>query len=126
MAFTYDPTTDRGKVRLLIHDTDSGSILFQDAEIDAFLLMRGSNWYGAAADALRSLAASKALIAKAVTAGKYSESSEGLPSKLLDVAEKLDELAKGNIEPAEAHVEMAETTFQSAEFLVKQVLRGQL
>jgi hypothetical protein len=36
MSFTYDPTTDLGKVRLLIPDTDSTNPIFTDAEITAF------------------------------------------------------------------------------------------
>ena len=34
MAFTYDPTTARGQVRLLVSDTDADAEIFSDAEID--------------------------------------------------------------------------------------------
>ena len=37
MAFTYDITTDRGKVRLKLADTDSSAYVFEDNEIDYFL-----------------------------------------------------------------------------------------
>tara|TARA_R110002124_G_scaffold53832_1_gene153969 strand:+ start:659 stop:1006 length:348 start_codon:yes stop_codon:yes gene_type:complete len=37
MAFTYDITTDRGKVRLKLADTDSSAYVFEDDEIDYFL-----------------------------------------------------------------------------------------
>jgi hypothetical protein len=63
MGFTYDPTTDRGRVRLLINDTDEETQdrqLFEDAEIDAFLLMEGNDVWSAAAAACRSIAASSA------------------------------------------------------------------
>ena len=33
MAFSYDPTTDTGMVRLLIADTDGDTAVFSDAEI---------------------------------------------------------------------------------------------
>ena len=59
MAFTYDPTTDRGKVRLLLRDTDTVNSeyqLYTDAEIDAFLSMAGSDIYLAASDACLALA----------------------------------------------------------------------
>jgi hypothetical protein len=34
---TYDPTTDAGKVRLLISDTDVTTPIFTDVEIATFL-----------------------------------------------------------------------------------------
>ncbi len=46
MAFTYDLTTDRGKVRLLLRDTDTVTVanqFFTDAEIDAFLDLNGND-----------------------------------------------------------------------------------
>ena len=33
MAFTYDPTTDIGKIRMLVPDRDSQNYVFQDEEI---------------------------------------------------------------------------------------------
>lgn len=57
MAFTYDPTTDEGKIRLNIGDTDSDAAQFQDNEISAFLTTYG--------DVLAaSIAAARALAAK--------------------------------------------------------------
>jgi hypothetical protein len=41
MAFTYDPTTDAGKVRLLVPDRDEQNVVYADAEIDAFLAIEG-------------------------------------------------------------------------------------
>jgi len=40
--FTYDPSTDRGWVRLKLADTKPGTAVFDDAEIDAFLARGGS------------------------------------------------------------------------------------
>lgn len=60
MAFTFDPGTKRGKVRLLVADTDSGNQIFSDAEIDAFLNLNNNGVLSAAADAARSVAASTA------------------------------------------------------------------
>lgn len=57
MAFTYDISTDRGKVRRLIGDTNSADALFQDDEIDFFLDQAGSGIYQAAAYACEALAA---------------------------------------------------------------------
>lgn len=55
MVATYDLSTDVGKVRLLISDTDIGSAVFDDDELEAFLTMRGDNVKLAAASALRAL-----------------------------------------------------------------------
>lgn len=55
MVATYDLSTDVGKVRLLISDTDIGSAVFDDDELEAFLAMRGDNVKLAAASALRAL-----------------------------------------------------------------------
>lgn len=63
MAFTYDITTDRGRVRLNLGDTDSTAYTFEDAEIDQMLSDEGD--VGAATAALlRALLASRALRAK--------------------------------------------------------------
>ena len=37
MAFTFDPQTDRGKVRLLIGDTEAATAVLDDASVDYFL-----------------------------------------------------------------------------------------
>lgn len=42
MAFTYVVSTDRGKVRLKVGDTNSAAYAFEDDEIDAFLTEGGS------------------------------------------------------------------------------------
>ena len=63
MAFTYDTGTARGKVRLLIGDTntsDSTKQIFDDAEIDAFLSLGDNEVYAACAAACRSLATAAA------------------------------------------------------------------
>ncbi len=66
MAFNYDITTDRGKVRLLIGDTVDAGHQFEDAEIDAFLLMASGSLLTAAGYALEAWAAS-------ITGGLTSE-----------------------------------------------------
>jgi len=62
MACTYDVTTDRGKVRLIIGDTSITDCVFSDVEIDYFLTANSSNINLAAADAL------EAWVAKYTTA----------------------------------------------------------
>ena len=63
MAFTYDSTTARGRVRLLVSDTDTATAanqIFDDDEIDAFLALENNEVYAAAAAACESLAANTA------------------------------------------------------------------
>ena len=64
MTFTYDLTTDRGKVRLYAQDTVSANAIFPDDEIDAFLLANSNDVYASAADALEIIAANQAYVLK--------------------------------------------------------------
>jgi hypothetical protein len=65
MAFTYDVTTDRGKVRLLCTDVLESNAIFQDAEIDAFLSMNTTVRLAAAA-ALEVIASNEVLVLKKI------------------------------------------------------------
>lgn len=67
MAFTYDLTSDIGKIRLLIMDNQSGSYLFEDTEISTFLSLEGSNVKRAAALALETMASNDAYVLKYMT-----------------------------------------------------------
>src|SRR4051812_7906991 len=66
MSFTYDVTTDAGKVRLIITDTDSSLPIFEDDEIEAYLALKGGRILLAAAQALDTIASSQALILKKI------------------------------------------------------------
>lgn len=59
MAFTYDLSTDAGKVRLRIGDTDSAAYAFEDTEI-AYFVTTGGTVTAAARLAVQTLMASKA------------------------------------------------------------------
>jgi hypothetical protein len=60
--FTYDPTTQRGQVRLLAVESEAAYANFNDAEIDAFLGMSGNVVLLAAAAVLDTLAARAAIV----------------------------------------------------------------
>ena len=92
MAHTYDVTTDIGKVRLLIGDTDivpTTDAQFTDEEIQAFLDMGGSNLM-AASYALESWASSVSGNMKAEKIGDYSYSKDEAKTKS-DLAKKYRE-----------------------------------
>lgn len=59
MAFTYDLTTNRGKVRLALADTVEAEAIFTDAEIDHFI-SEGGTVNGAAIEGLRVLLVDRA------------------------------------------------------------------
>ncbi len=86
MAFNYDITTDRGKVRLLIGDTVDAGHQFEDDEIDAFLTMAGGSILTAAGYALEAWAAS-------ITGGLTSERIGDYAYTKKDAEQKLN-LAK--------------------------------
>jgi len=71
MAFTYDPATPNGQVRLLIADTDYSVYLFEDAEISAFLTMAQGSAFLAAATAYETLARSRAKLAKVISQNSF-------------------------------------------------------
>ena len=73
MACTYDITTDRGKVRLIISDTaDPTGCIFSNLEIDTFLSMHSGNINLAAAEALGAWAAKYATSPDSEKIGDYA------------------------------------------------------
>jgi hypothetical protein len=63
VAFTYDITTPRGRVRFNLADTDSGAYVFEDAEIDQMLSTEGDA-AGATVACIRALLADRGRRAK--------------------------------------------------------------
>jgi hypothetical protein len=127
MSFTYDLTTDAGKVRMLIGDTREESPnfpMFDDAEIAAFLTMEGESFKAAAALALETIAGQEALVHKKIKLLGGDIETDG-PA----VAESLRKTAAAwraqeDSAPAFAIAEQAETVFQQRERVFKQHLRG--
>ena len=63
--FTYDLSTTRGKVRLLIPDATASGYVFEDEEIDAFLAL-DTDVRRSAALAIETIASSQALTLKVI------------------------------------------------------------
>lgn len=66
MVFSYDPTTDLGRVRLLCNDWVAANQIFADAEITAFMALESSNVKRSAALALETIASSEVLVQKVI------------------------------------------------------------
>ncbi len=93
MAFTYDVTTDRGKVRLLIGDTDitpTTDAQFSDEEIQAFLDLASGSLLMAASYALESWASAVSGNMKTERIGDYSYGKDEAKTKS-DLAKKYRE-----------------------------------
>lgn len=86
MAFTFDPATDRGKVRLLINDTDTATVanqIFDDASIDAFLALSDDEEVKlAAALALDTIASNQAYLQKKVKLGDIATDGPAVAAAL--------------------------------------------
>jgi len=128
MAFTYDVTTDRGKVRLLCTDTDAANVIFQDNEIDAFLTLMSSNILRSAALALETIAGQEVLLMKRITLLELTTDGPAEARALLALATKLKEQADAE-EAAEDggafdYAEMVVDSFTYRERLEKEALRA--
>lgn len=123
MSFTYDLTTNIGKVRNLINDTTQIGALLTDEEITAILSLHSSDLFMAAHTCLMRIAASKALLAKKKSAGNYSEDLTAIARECREVAAVYKEMAQSM--PADAVAEQFLTDFNYNEILNKKVLRNE-
>lgn len=100
---SYDITTNIGKVRLVIGDTDESNEVFTNTEITYFLTTESNNIDLAAARAARAWAAKYATSADTEKIGDYAYSQKAV-DKLLKLAETLE--AKDAATPAFEWAEM--------------------
>ena len=123
MAFTYDLTTNLGKVRNLIGDAvDSGHIL-EDADINSFIAMANTDLYKAASLCLYRIAASKALLAKMKQAGDYKEDLRDIAKEVREAAKVYASMSENT--PAEAQAESFVNDFSYRDVLTRKDLRGE-
>jgi len=130
-SYTYDLTTDVGKVRLLIQDQDMSSVdaatpleqrsaAFADDELQYFVDDAG-NVVQAAAQALRAWANSKQLIVIARRTGKTEVDYGSIRADLLKSANELDDYAEKA--PADGFAEQSWTDFGFRQILTNEMLR---
>lgn len=131
MTVTYDITNNTGKVRLAIADIDTTTstglrstwtVLFTDEEIGVFLTQASSSVWMAAAYALRSIAASRALTAKMRKLGDFMEDLTKIAEALRSQADAYEDMAKN--EPAGAIAEVAQTDFAYRDIIQNYYLRS--
>ena len=126
MSFTYDITTDRGKVRFLATDTNASAPILDDDEIDACLVFE----YGvkrAAALVLEVIASSETLIAKKMELLDLKIDGPAVAVDLRKSAAKLREQADMDDDALGLGfdvIEMPSTEFAQTERILKQYQRG--
>lgn len=98
MATTYDTTTNRGKVRLLVSDTDTSDAIFDDAEIDVFLDLRGDDVHLAAATALRTIAGNEAQVLKRIRLLDLDLNGPAVAQSLRELADTYEAQADSDVD----------------------------
>jgi len=127
MAFTYDVTTNRGKVRLLITDVEPTDPCFDDDEIDAFLSMAANTVLLAAAMALETIASNEVLVLKVIRLLDLQTDGASVGRELRMRAGVLREQAEAEAAGAAGNFDWAEQVFNQFGFLEKlenEALRG--
>ena len=131
MGFTFSLTTDIGKTRLLIPDSQAGSYVFEDEEIQAFLEMESGVKRGAAL-ALEVIASNEALVLKAIHLLDLSTDGPKVAASLLQRAATLRKQADDADETAALEAggafdiaEMVVDPFTARDRLLNQALRGE-
>lgn len=119
MAFTYDPTTLAGQVRLMIADTVTPGHVFEDAEIAAFLAMTSDDVSRAAARAYRVMAGSQARLGRRIKVLDIEVDTKGLAAEYRELAKTLEEEDGGGF----AIAEMVFEPFGTRERMEKERLR---
>lgn len=117
MTATYDLETNVGKLRLLLQDTDTDDVIFQDEELQVFLSQKGNDLYLAASTVMLALANDKARLAKRKRASKYEHDLTKLANECREQAKVFREEAE-NI-PADDYAEMGITAFQRRDIMRK-------
>lgn len=128
MAFTYDVTTSRGLVRLLLSDTNSSNVIFQDDEIDAFLTIEGDNIKRAAATGKEAIAINQALLLKVIKLLDLQTDGSAVARELRMQAKELRDQAKEEEANEEGggfdYAEIVTNTFSARERIWNQRLRN--
>ena len=88
-----DPTTDIGKVRLLIADLDETNLIFTNEMITGYLSLAEWSVHRAAASCLRAIATSEVLLSKKLRTQDLQTDGPAVAAELRAQAAALDEQA---------------------------------
>jgi hypothetical protein len=92
MTYTYDPTTDIGRIRRTIPDKVEDDAFWTDEELQSFLLDEG-DWRRATALALETMASDDLLVLKVIKIQNIETNTDRMASALMKRAQKLRDLA---------------------------------
>ena len=122
-AFSYDPSTDLGKVRLYIPgETDPTTALLTDDEINAFLDVQNQNVRLAAADALDMIATSTAKVQQKIKLLNLELDGPAVARVYQENAKRLRDRVDND--PYFDWAEQVTNAFSERERYLKQFLRG--
>ena len=127
MAFTYNLTTDAGKVRLLCTDSVVANEIFNDDEIDAFLALESEDVRKAAALALETIASSEVLVQKRIRLLELTTDGPAESAELLKRAKLLRDQAADEEAGTDSMIDWAEMNidaFSVRERLINEALDG--
>lgn len=131
MSFEYDLSTDVGKVRAIIPDTNISAYIFENEEVEAFLSMERGGVKRAAALALETIASNETMVLKVIRLLDLQTDGAKVSEALLKRAALLRQQAKadadelaGDDRPAFDVAEMVIDGWQAEEYLWNSALRG--
>jgi len=128
VTWTFNPTTDLGKCRLLCSDTDATRQIMSDEDLAAFIVMAG-HYMPAAAMALDSIAANEVLSLKVLNIMGMATDGASVAKMLMLRAQKIrddyERYAAAN-GPGFATAEMPDGSFAWEEKILKEYMRGHL
>ena len=127
MTFSYDPTTEVGKVRMLIPDRVEENAVFSDEEIAAYLEMNEANVRRAAAEALETIASDEAMTLKVISTLDLTTNGASTSAAILERAKILRQQAAEADAGEEGgmfdYAEMIPNAFTRRERVLNQALR---
>ena len=124
MTFTYNVSTDIGRVRLLIGDTEEANAIFEDDEIEVFLSLN-DGVKRSAGGALDVIASNQALVLKVIRTLDLSTDGAATARALREHANQLrDEAAETDAGEEGGLFDYAEMVTNA--FTARQRLRNQL
>jgi hypothetical protein len=127
MTYSFNLSTDVGKVRLMIPDRDEANRFFEDDELSTFLTLEVNNIRRAAALSLETMASDQAMVLKVTKILDLSVDGTRVATSLMERAKLLRDQATFIEEQGDAGFDVAETVgndFAYRDVLYKDWLRN--